>query len=231
MKNHDYFQKYLKYKNKYVKLKNNNLNINLNPYQTAGSKNNLVIHISGPSGAGKTTLGIKLKKEFGDSIVVKDIDDLRYEFIKSKFGPKEKIVWNSKAYQKYIDQFVDSLNKPLVWVGLNHMPWWNKNLYYNMRSNYNFYIDLDSDLIFKQKCARFMKDVFETHRDEFIEDIRKDEKKTIKNLQLGIKDECGYAEITKMNKIWNKYYKAHGYKVMSREEILDEVVNILEKNL
>lgn len=42
----------------------------------------LIIHISGPSGAGKTTLGNKLKEKFKNKIVVKDLDDLRNEFIK-----------------------------------------------------------------------------------------------------------------------------------------------------
>ena len=41
-----------------------------------------IIHISGPSGSGKTTLGNKLKKRFGKQIVVKDLDDLRAEFVK-----------------------------------------------------------------------------------------------------------------------------------------------------
>ena len=47
------------------------------------NKNNIIIHICGPSGSGKTTLGTKLKDKFKNKIVVKDIDDLRVEFIKN----------------------------------------------------------------------------------------------------------------------------------------------------
>ena len=36
-----------------------------------------IIHISGASGAGKTTLGKKLEDKYGSKITVKDIDDLR----------------------------------------------------------------------------------------------------------------------------------------------------------
>lgn len=50
---------------------------------------NIVIHISGPSGSGKTTLGNKLIKKYGKRVTVKDIDDLRQEFIKSYYGEKK----------------------------------------------------------------------------------------------------------------------------------------------
>ena len=50
----DYFDKYIKYKTKYLKLKNNNA------IQIGGSKKSLIIHISGSQGSGKSTLGEKL---------------------------------------------------------------------------------------------------------------------------------------------------------------------------
>lgn len=46
----------------------------------------LIIHISGALGSGKTTLGDKLKEQFKSKIVVKDLDNLRDEFIK-------KVLW------------------------------------------------------------------------------------------------------------------------------------------
>ena len=49
---------------------------------------NKIIHISGPSGAGKTTLGEKLTKRFGKKITVKDIDDLRRDFIRYYYDNK-----------------------------------------------------------------------------------------------------------------------------------------------
>jgi len=44
--------------------------------------NKLIIHISGASGSGKTTLGNILKQQFKNEIIVKDIDDLKKDFIK-----------------------------------------------------------------------------------------------------------------------------------------------------
>jgi len=52
--------------------------------------NKLIIHISGASGSGKTTLGNKLKQKFKNEIVVKDINDLKKDFIK-KFDIIDKL--------------------------------------------------------------------------------------------------------------------------------------------
>ena len=65
-----------------------------------GRKQKLVIHISGPSGSGKTTLGNKLKEKFGSKIEVKDIDDLRQDFIKQFYGNKRWNKIDKRAYQK-----------------------------------------------------------------------------------------------------------------------------------
>lgn len=111
------------------------------------------------------------------------------------------------------------------------MPWWNKRLYYDMHPTHKFYIKLNSDLIFKQKCSRFLEDVFVEHRENILKDIIKDEKKTHKQLYNAIKGECNYEKTTKMNEIWNTDYKEQGYKFLSREIIFDEVSNILNECL
>ena len=68
--NNKYYNKYIKYKQKYLALK--------------GGSNNLIIHISGAQGSGKTTLGEKLKEIYGNEIYVKDLDDLFGEFLRKK---------------------------------------------------------------------------------------------------------------------------------------------------
>ena len=86
----------------------------------------LIFHISGRSGAGKSFLGRKLTQHFGDNIVVKDIDHLRQEFINKHYGKKEWNVIDSTAYQQFIDDYCERISKkgvPLVFVGLNYMPW------------------------------------------------------------------------------------------------------------
>ena len=100
---------------------------------------NKIIHISGPSGAGKTTLGEKLTKRFGKKITVKDIDDLRRDFIRYYYDNKIFQLIDKVGYQKYIDNFIKKhSSKPIVFVGLNNMPWWHANHYYNMHANHNY---------------------------------------------------------------------------------------------
>ena len=227
----DYYHKYIKYKTKYLELKSQ-----LKNKQMGGKNREVIFHISGPSGAGKTTLGNKLKERFGNYIVVVDIDDLRKDFVKYRYGGynkvwgKQNFKWDHRSYQKYIDKFVAKQTKPLVFVGLNHMPWWHKKLYYNMHGDYNYYIKLDSDTIFKQKCGRLIEK-FTNEKDIIIKEIMDNEKETVKALQNDIKYECGYKETTQMNNIWNKDYQKQGYKIMSREKILEEVIEKLNRIL
>ena len=239
----DYYYKYIKYKNKYQSLKANNeidnssnesiMDYDQNKNLLGGGKN-IVIHISGPSGAGKTTLGNKLIYKFGDKIVVKDIDDLRFDFVKKEYGGFADFKfnkgdnWNAAKYQKYIDNFIKKQKKPIVFVGLNHMPWWNKILYYDMHPDHKFYIKLNTDIIFKQKCGRFIEQVFIKNKEQMLNDIIKDEKSTIKNISAGFKNECSYLQVKSMNKVWNLDYKSQGYTYLTREKIFDSVCTILD---
>jgi uridine kinase len=85
--------------------------------------NRIIIHISGVSGSGKTTIGNKLKKQFKKQIIVKDIDDLRREFIEDYYGNMKFDIIDMSEYQLYIDKFVKNNSlKPLIFVGLNNMP-------------------------------------------------------------------------------------------------------------
>ena len=99
----NFYNKYITYKNLYLNLQRNKVskeNINFSDKNKQfGGKKNIIIHISGPSGSGKTTLGNKLKDRFGDKIIVKDIDDLRQEFIKQFYGNKKWTIIDKDAYQ------------------------------------------------------------------------------------------------------------------------------------
>ena len=109
------------------------------------------------------------------------------------------------------------------------MPWWHKKIYYDLKSNYNFYIYINNDKIWEQKCLRFINDVFIIHIKDVLKDIKKNEKKTIKDLQKGLKFECEYKEMKKQNTIWNKSYKKQGYKFMTNDKIYKEVSKLLSK--
>jgi hypothetical protein len=52
---------------------------------------------------------------------IKDIDDLRRDFIKKYYGNKK---FDKVEYQKYIDKFVKTHStKPLIFVELINMSW------------------------------------------------------------------------------------------------------------
>ena len=196
------------------------------------NKNNIIIHICGASGSGKTTLGTKLKDKFKNKIVVKDIDDLRVEFIKKFYGNKKWSVFDKDAYQKYIDDYIHKIKKPLIFVGLNNMPWWHKNHYYNLYTDYKFYIDIDDKIILKQKCIRFIIDDLPSHFDnQVINDIMNNNEFFIKQITKLIKNECSMKKMEKLNKKWKTDYTKQGYKFMSRENIYKSVVKILNNNL
>lgn len=216
-----YYYKYLKYKTKYLQFSN----------ELTGGGKKIVIHISGSIGSGKSTLGNKLKEKFGNKIVVKDIDDLSAEFIKNEYGFDEIKNFDAKKYQTWIDNFMANQSKPLIFVGLNHMFWWDKELYYDMHADYKFYIELDTNIIFKQKCDRWLTGTFVDNKENLFKIIIENEKKTIKGIQEEFESECSYEETKKMTDMWNKDYKTQGYKFMSRENIFTEVSKIIENNI
>jgi len=120
-----------------------------------------IIHICGAPGSGKTFLGNKLKKLFKNKIVVKDLDNLRDEFIHTFYGNKSWTYIDEPEYQNYIDNYIKKQKKPIVFVGLNDNTIFGKNkeLYYNVHSQYNYYIDMDDMIIVKQKCLRLLNDI------------------------------------------------------------------------
>jgi len=233
----DYYSEYIKYKIKYIALRDNMKNSMIGGRSILPISNQqIIIHISGPSGSGKTTLGNKLIDKFGDKIIVKDVDDLREEFIEHAYG-RSGIIQGKKIdkenYQKFIDNFVKkhSQRKPIVFVGLNHMPWWHKKLYYNLHSDYNFYIVLNSDIIFKQKCGRFFNPLCSADRDSVMDDFMKNKSDALRNILSGLESECDYKLSNEYLNMWNRDYKQQGYKFMSREKIFAEVSKIIRKAL
>ena len=184
----------------------------------------MIIHICGSSGSGKTTLGNKLKSKYKNKIVDKDIDDIRTDFIKEHYGNKKFNIIDKVEYQKYIDNFVNNnLSKPLIFVGLNHMPWWHLHHYYNMHSTYNYFIELDDITIVKQKCTRLLSGIMKNDMDYLVNN----NEKFIKNVSNAIADECNLKNTIKMNKKWNKYYKKQEYKFMSSDNIYKEIVKLI----
>jgi uridine kinase len=190
----------------------------------------LIIHISGASGSGKTTLGNKIKEQFKSKIIVKDLDILRDEFIKEFYGNKKWTYIDENEYQLYIDSYINKQKKPIIFVGLNDNTVYgkNKNLYYNVHSQYNYYIDIDDMIIVKQKCIRLLNDI---QTDKMaMEDLVKNNKKFVKKITEAIKIECSTKQTIKQNNKWKKDYEKQGYKFMSIKKIYNSIIKLLSKS-
>ena len=112
------------------------------------------------------------------------------------------------------------------------MPWWHENLYYNMHSKYNYYIDIDDMTIVKQKCLRSLKNLSDISNDKIAtNNIVDNNEKFIKLAKSIIESECNKKDIIQMNKKWSHDYKQQRYKFMSREQIFNNVSKILNNSL
>jgi uridine kinase len=226
---------YVKLKNEYIKLRNelkqtDELKQTNELKQTGGNKN-IIIHITGCSGSGKTTLGKKLKNKYKNRIIVKDIDDLRYEFINDNYS--KSFNWksfNSKKFQKFIYDYINKQNKPIIFTGLNQIFFHNKNIYYNIMSDHNFFIDIDDQTIVKQKCIRFLTDELKdmvTKNKTIIRDITEDNEKFVRLIKQNIDRECGTKETYKLNKMWRRDYKKQNYIFMNTNDIYKNIKKII----
>ena len=178
---------------------------------------------------GIITNGKKILFENKDSLFhrIKDLDDLRDEFIKEFYGNKKWTYIDENEYQSYIDSYINKQKKPIIFVGLNNNTVYgkNKNLYYNVHSQHNYYIEIDDMIIVKQKCIRLLNDI---QTDKMaMEDLVKNNEKFVKKFTEAIKIECSAKQTIKQNNKWKKDYEKQDYRFMSRENIYKSVVKIL----
>lgn len=212
----DYKDKYIKYKTKYLELKNTNLN-----NQIGGG--NLIIHISGPQGAGKTTLGNKIKDKYGDNIYLKDLDDLYDEFIKQK-----KI----NDYQEFINIFIiENSDKPLILTGLSAEKCKGEmndedNTFYKINTNYKYLIKINENNILKQRFFRQVSKLNDRKKDIFDAWLKNNNDIQIKLFR--------YVDLIKWknnNIVCNTIHKEHNYKLMNINDIYNEVCDLIDKHI
>lgn len=212
----NYENKYIKYKTKYLELKNIKAN-----NQIGGG--NLIIHISGPQGAGKTTLGNKIKDKYDDRIYIKDLDDLYNEF-----NNQNKI----NDYQEFINNFIrKNSDKPLIITGLSAEKCKgdmdeNDNTFYLIDTNYKYLIKIDEDDILKQRFLRQVSKLNE-RKEIFFDAWLKDNIEIQKKL-------FRYVDLVKWksnNFICNTIHKEHNYKLMNSNDIYKKVCDLIDKKI
>ena len=197
----------------------------------------MIIHISGSSGSGKTTLGNKIKNRLGDKVIVKDLDDLLFEFVMMKEKSKQRtstILKNWKNdYQKYIDEFIEKQKKPIIFVGLNtdlgSLGFRNNKLtppkaFYNVYADYIFYIDLPLEQILQQKFFRQTQKICDNKEKLFKKWLLNPTKTQLK-LNYDINLNLWKYESEK----WNKLYKTKKYIFEKPDNIYNMIIEIIQK--
>ena len=116
--------------------------------------------MTGAQGSGKTYMGEKLKLYYGDTIHVKDMDNLYSEFLDQDLT----------NYQGFIDQYIAKhRDRPLVFVGLDadlclgprsKKPD-NEPNHYNLHAKHRFYINDGDETILRQRFFRQIKKLSE----------------------------------------------------------------------
>lgn len=176
-----------------------------------------IFHISGNQGSGKTTLGNKLKKILKNKVIIKDFDELYSEFNNTK----------KRSYQKYIYDFIKShRNKHIIFTGLDAdicLGSGENNYYYDMKADYKYYIDIDENIILKQKFLRQVDKLYE--RKNWFIDTFLENKKNEKFIREKILRFVDISSWRKQMKECNKLYKKRKYKFMSREEIYNDIMS------
>jgi adenylate kinase family enzyme len=213
----DYYQKYFKYKTKYLELKNKtNKMHNL----IGGSKKPLIIHISGTQGSGKSTLGNKLIKKYKSKINVFDLDNLLADYNQTN---------KDITYQSYLDEIIKKYkNKPILFVGLNAelclglME--DSDIVYELNADYKFYIETSLTTL-KQRFFRQI-DKLQNRKEWFFEEWNKNPE-TIQNKLFRFVDLNKWNE---NNEKCDKLFVSKNYIFMDSEEIFNEVCELLDKN-
>jgi hypothetical protein len=193
----------------------------------------MIIHISGVSGSGKTYLGKRLSERFGNKIIV-------HEFV----APN----WNDKgAFQESLDKIIERFKKerkPIILIGMNNKAWWpavvaglekiplwHRDVYYRVHSDYNFYIDIDVSKLVRQNCLRYLREDLKhvTEDERWMNDLIDNNKRFMRFLMKGLKNECDMKEVGKFSNMWKNAYEHQGYTVATSDEIYDRVVGLVNR--
>lgn len=193
-------------------------------------KENIIIHVAGVQGSGKSHMGEKLNLYYGDIVYVKDLDMLYAEFITDDLT----------NYQGYIDDYImKHSDRPIIFVGLDadiclgpkqsiNDKGKNKdknkdiNTFYNLHANHKFFIDISDQKVVEQKLRRQIQKIHD-RIDDFIElwiqSPQLMQEKLIRYVDIG--------EWLNTNPKCKAHYIERGYDIMTYDEILDKIKEIM----
>lgn len=200
---------------------------------------NLVFHIVGIGSYFSNSEW--LRNHISKIMVVEDIDSLKLDFIRYLYGndyytkeinfSDEIKHLDKNKFQKYIDDFINKQTKPILFFGNNNYKINNKNkdLYYDLHSQYNYYKTENDRHIITYKILHFLDSAMDYKGYDIEEDIViKNNKTFVKNFIKKFKKECSGKYIIKQSDKEKENYKKRGYKLMSDVEIYETILKILK---
>ena len=194
--------------------------------------NNIIIHVSGYPGSGKTTLGEKLEKLY-KNIIVYDTDGfiqhhtkegkqllkIEKDILNNKKTNKDyKDLWK-KTIKNQIDKFISKYNtKIIVFVGSldNFAP---PNTIYNINANYKFVLDVPLNELMKRYYLRISQMEQKS--------TKKQSENYWNNLSKGIYHIQGSDDMIKDHKKYNEWHKKHDYIFLDDKDIIKKINDII----
>lgn len=184
----------------------------------------IIIHIAGPQGSGKTTMGQKLMDKFGYSIYVKDLDDLWAEYSQSQL--------NAVDYQTYINEYIISHNnKPLIFVGLDAdlclgpIGGLIGDAYYEFQTKHLYYINNPIERTLQQRFYRQVEKLYD-RKEEMFENYLKNPNETQKKLFRFVSID----EWKKNTQECNQLYSNRQYQLLDFDQIYNIVSKLINPN-
>ena len=191
-----------------------------------GKKTNIIIHISGFPGSGKTTLGDKIQQMF-KNIIVYDTDEFiqhhtkegkkLLELEKNKKIKEYKTLWKNTIQNK-INEFISKYqNKIIVFVGSldNFAP---SNTIYNIKADYKFLLDIPLDELMKRYYLRI-----------YLEEQNRTKEKSKdywKKISKGVYYINDTESIIKEHSEYNKWHKNNKYTFLNDQKIINKIDQI-----
>ena len=176
------------------------------------------IHITGPPGVGKTTLGDRLATALGPKILVKETEELGREFAEAQ----------GSSFQMFIDEFMaKNIFKPLVFIGDNIATVHNVmdyGMFYNLRAVKRYFIDLDPATLLHQKYKRLLRHLSNSAKE--LPYLFSHNAQYLANLHKTFNAECNLVHTTMDTQRLAAAYRRQGYIFATRDDIYDRVLQI-----
>lgn len=198
--------------------------INVNVDHSVDKKQNVIIHVSGVQGSGKTHMGDKLALYYGNIIHIKDLDNLYGEFLST----------DMTNYQGFIDDYITKHNdKPIVFVGLDaelclgprseEGKKKQSSPIYNLHAKYQFFIDESDTKILQQRFRRQIQKLSDRNEEFFI--MWTTSPKQMQEKLIRYVDISSWAD---NNKQCRDFHVKRGYTLLSYIDIVEEIKKILQ---